>query len=686
MSKSMTSVAQSAEATRDRAPSGVLRSWLLVGVLLAAIAVAAVLAYGGWFGSDEQVGRNAVHRVRRQDLLVKVQEGGQVIARVNLEIKSKVSGITQIIKMMPEGTYLTQQDVEDQRVLVVLDSQKLVDRLVQEEINLETARAGYADAREAYEIQKNQNESDINQAMLKVEFARMDLEKYLGAELARKLLAQHARDLEAARAEREEVRQKRTEEQPGAVDDVVDDEVTAPEAGRSMQADRVAGRMFEGHVLGRACDLLKVAKLDLPQYADADILAGEALQRSRQLKNDIKLNEGKLAQAREDHDVTQQLFEKRFAPKLELEKAELTLQQREVDVEKARTAYRIFVDYEFAKQATKLFSDYLESLEEMRRVEARTRSSLFQKHVRLMREKNNLRRNEDRVAHTREQIENSVIRATQPGLVVYATHGHWRNPTPVEEGANIRERQSIITIPDPATMAIDVKVPESKVRQLRKEMPALVNVDSMPGKPFRAWVHRVAILPEPSQWGMDVKVYKTIVAIDPQDPRTGMLKPGMAGSVEIFVQELNDVLTVPVQSVYTVGERRFVCLDQGDGYDLVEVEIGASDDAFVEIRSGLVEDDLVRLDPPADLREKLKAYEPTGDRNKLPEGIEMKDPSEYPKPGEGESEKPRRGRDRPKMTAEMREKLKNMSEEERRKVVQQMRDRSKASQPQRSGD
>lgn len=685
MSKSMTSVAESAQATHERAPSGALRSWLLLGVMLAAVAVA-VLAFGGWFGQEEQVGRNAVHRVRRQDLLVKVQEGGQVIARVNLEIKSEVSGTTQIIKMIPEGTYLTQQDVDDQRVLVVLDSQKLVDRLVQEEINLETARAAYADAREAYEIQKNQNDSDINQAMLKVEFARMDLEKYLGAELARKLLAEHARDLAAARAEMEKLRQQRTEEQPGAVDDVAEEDVTAPQAGRTMQTDQVAGRMFDDHVQGRACDLLKVAKLELAQYADADILAGEALQRRRQLKNDIKLSEGQLAQAREDHDVTQQLYEKRFAPKLELEKADLTLQQREVDVEKARTAYRIFVEYEFAKQATKLFSDYLESLEEMRRVEARTRSSLFQKHVRLMREKNNLRRNEERVAHTREQIENSVIRATQPGLVVYATHGHWRNPTPVEEGSSIRERQSIITIPDPSTMAIDVKVPESKVRQLRKEMPAMVTVDSMPGQPFKGYVHRVAILPEPSRWGMDVKVYKTIVAIDPDDPRTSKLKPGMAGSAEIFVQELNDVLTVPVQSVHTVGERRFVCLDQGVGYALVEVEIGASDDAFVEIRSGLEEGDLVRLDPPADLREKLKAYEPTSDRNKVPEGIEMKDPSEYPNPGEGESEKPRRGRDRPKMTDEMREKLKNMSEEERRKLIQQMRDRSKDSRSQRSGD
>ncbi len=54
---------------------------------------------------------------------------------------------------------------------------------------METSYASLKEAEENLEIQKKQNESDINQAQLKVKFARMDLEKYLGAEIAEKVLA-----------------------------------------------------------------------------------------------------------------------------------------------------------------------------------------------------------------------------------------------------------------------------------------------------------------------------------------------------------------------------------------------------------------------------------------------------------------------------------------------------------------
>ena len=53
------------------------------------------------------------------------------------------------------------------------------DRIVQQEISYQSALASLTDAAQSYDIQRNQNTSDIASADQKALFARMDFEKYM---------------------------------------------------------------------------------------------------------------------------------------------------------------------------------------------------------------------------------------------------------------------------------------------------------------------------------------------------------------------------------------------------------------------------------------------------------------------------------------------------------------------------
>ena len=91
--------------------------------------------------------------------------------------------------IVDEGTYITPEDVENGKILVELDSSDLTEQLAQREIDFASAQASYAEAKEAYDIQLKQNESDITAAELKVKFGLMDLQKYLGAVVAESFMS-----------------------------------------------------------------------------------------------------------------------------------------------------------------------------------------------------------------------------------------------------------------------------------------------------------------------------------------------------------------------------------------------------------------------------------------------------------------------------------------------------------------
>ena len=76
----------------------------------------------------------------------------------------------------------------------------------------------------------------------------------------------------------------------------------------------------------------------------------------------------------------------------------------------------------------------------------------------------------------------------------------------------------------------------------------------------------------------------------------GNLKLGMSASCEVVLEEVTDVLTVPIAAVQTEDDKKYVVIinDNGDTEN-VEITTGLSDDDYVEIKSGLEEGQIVQV-------------------------------------------------------------------------------------------
>ncbi len=215
----------------------------------------------------------------------------------------------------------------------------------------------------------------------------------------------------------------------------------------------------------------------------------------------------------------------------------------------------------------------------------------------------NLELETQRLKREKEQLENCTIRSTGYGLVIFPSAAAWKDTPDIEEGAVVREQQTLLMIPDLNKMQVKVGIHESKVDRLKPGMKAKVQIQ---GNVFDGVVDSIAEVTRPAGWwtGNMVK-YDTIVKLDSPSG----LKPGMSAIAEIVLADHRDVLAIPVACVVEVNDKHY-CWVQRDGEVLNRlVKIGDTNDEFIEIKSGLLSGDEVVLNPLAQIPESQQLLE-----------------------------------------------------------------------------
>jgi HlyD family secretion protein len=518
--------------------TGAKQRWIvLAGATITIVALALLLALNGKSGPAASNKNISTFKARKDNLTVTVTENGSIKARNAINIKSDVEGQVTIISIIPEGTYITPEDVNN-KMLVELDSSSLTENLAQREIEFASAESSYAEANEAYAIQLKQNESDITAGQLKVKFALMDFKKYLGETLAEQLILA-------------------VESDPNST-------------------YNITSLLDDPNQLGHAA----------------------ASQKFTDLQDQIELAGSKLAKAQYQLEGTQQLYEANYVAEIELKGDELEKRSYEIQNKQAGITLDLFKLYDFPKEAEQLLSDYYEAKRELDRTHARARSKLAQAMAQLKSAEARFQLHKDRLDKLKRQIAACAIKAPAPGLVVYASSGDfWHREGPIEAGATIRQRQDIMSLPDTSEMIVEITVHESSVTKVQPGQTAKITIDAFPDKTFTGKVLKIAPLPDQQRGWLspDLKVYTTQVTIDGS---YDFLKPGMSSKVEILVEQLDDVIIVPVQVVANRGGKKVCYCLTGQGPQQRDVQTGSFNDTFVQITDGLAVGEEVLMNPP----------------------------------------------------------------------------------------
>ena len=280
---------------------------------------------------------------------------------------------------------------------------------------------------------------------------------------------------------------------------------------------------------------------------------------------------------------------------------------RRFAAESSDVALDLFLKYDFPKDAEQGLSNYIEAGRALDRKYAECRSRLAQAQAKLSMAEQKLKTQEEYVNDLRKQIEYCTIKARAPGLVVYgagdsgdafrAMRGRGSSSGVIAEGETVSEGQTLISMPNTAEMVAEISVHETEVDKVRLGQPATIVMDAFPDTILQGKVIEVGSLPDEQRGWMnpDLKVYKTLVIIEGSHD---FLKTRMSCRVTIFVEQLKNVLTLPIQVVAYRGGKKVCYVSTPNGPEEREVQTGIFNNMFVQIVSGLQEGEQVLMNPP----------------------------------------------------------------------------------------
>jgi multidrug resistance efflux pump len=138
----------------------------------------------------------------------------------------------------------------------------------------------------------------------------------------------------------------------------------------------------------------------------------------------------------------------------------------------------------------------------------------------------------------REHLESQLARcdlfAPVDGMVVYPSVDARRGGTSdfrIEEGASVREGQTLLRVVDPAHLRVRASVAEASLPRLRVGQLAIVQIDALPERKFRGSVSKISATPEPASWARaGVKTYAVHVTLE---DAAEFARIGMTATVEV---------------------------------------------------------------------------------------------------------------------------------------------------------
>lgn len=565
-----------------------------------------------WFivgKGDAKVADVPLIPVQKGTIQINVLQGGEIRALQNHEVKSEIELPTKILSLVPEGYRITEKDVKDGKVLIELDSADLKDKITNHEIEFQTTVSAFIEADEQRAIQLSDNQSLARDAEQAMRFALMDFERYMGKGNAQAVLKSRnlphdlealefyigklnsekprtlSLDLDASKSEK--AAQDPLAEKEGKVDPLQATQ-ELPEAAPAIKPEQA-----EELAASKPLDFLSF--LNQSEMGD-----GEAEQKLRQLSNELLLHKSELALAKQNVEASERLAAKEFITKTTLENDQVNFEKTKLAVQTAETQLDLFKKYEFPKQAEVSLSAYQEALKKLQRTLRANRSRMAQVESKFRTAKRRYEVELGRREDLDRQLKACIIKAPVPGLVAYGSHtgnSGFRSNDVIEEGASVRYRQTLLTIPNMSRMGVAVNIHESQMKKVRIGQPCRVTVDAEQGRTLEGMVAELAVLPDSSssRFTPNLKVYPAVVHINGTHD---WLKPGMNAKVEIIVNQLEDILYVPVQSIEVENDHFFTYVNSGGSLERRQVETGSFNDQFIEIKGGLNLGDQVALSIP----------------------------------------------------------------------------------------
>ena len=370
--------------------------------------------------------------------------------------------------------------------------------------------------------------------------------------------------------------------------------------------------------LGKADLNIEIAELALQAWRE-----GEHIQNEQKFKLNLettKINDERLAKRFEE---AKDLVENGFISRDEYERDRIAMIESTAAVKEAEISLDVYQRFTSKQDEKKKVSDLEQAISEKGRVKQRHEAEMVTQKATVESNKSKLAGSSERMMELEEQLGKCLVLAPTDGLVVYRSsmrEGRGRDDQgPPMIGTSLSPNQLVILLPNTSQMVASVKVSEALSGRIRSGMPATVFSDAFPNLAIEGEVGSVSVMAKDGGWRDPNRRDYTVLIMLKTEPSMG-LKPSMRCRAEIELGLVNDVISVPIQSVFREGASSFVYVPVDGGWSQRKVDVGRASELAVEIRSGLELDEMILLREPTSVEivEKLKSEKREGSESGKP--------------------------------------------------------------------
>ncbi|WP_018127427.1 efflux RND transporter periplasmic adaptor subunit [Balneola vulgaris] len=354
-------------------------------------------------------------------------------------------------------------------------------------------------------------------------------------------------------------------------------EIKGPQGAREFRINNIKiQRMIPEGTLVKEGDF--VAELDrsqvLAKMQDAQLEVDQAQSQVTQAQLDSTLT---LSQARDN-----------------LINLEYALEERQIAVDQSRyesPAVQRQAEIELDKAKRTLSQEKKNYITKVKQAEAK----ISEIEAELTKKKNELNK-------IRALMGEFTVYAPDQGMLIYKRN--W-NGSKVTVGEEISAWNPIVAeLPDFTVMESLTYVNEIDIQKLKEGQDVIIGLDAVQGKILDGTVTSVANIGE-QRPNSDSKVYEVIIEVAGTD---SLLRPAMTTSNRIQVSKLNDVLSVPLETIHAVDSLSFVFVKDGLSAKMQQVELGLINENEAVIHRGITIDDRLYLSMPADTSGIQRSY------------------------------------------------------------------------------
>ncbi len=344
--------------------------------------------------------------------------------------------------------------------------------------------------------------------------------------------------------------------------------------------------------LTEARDKQRLAELELSSVTEGKGKLAEAESATR-----VAQARRELEKAISNYEDLKPLLEEGFITKLELDRARQAVDKAKEDLELLEFRRRTYMEYTRPADIEGARASLHNRKEGVRQLKQATSYRLSQAEAAHDLARSKVAELVGKLEQDQQNLESTEIRATVSGMVIYKEVFFGSEKRKVQVGDQVWPNQPLIMVPDLSQMVADTQIRETDIHKVEKNQRVAIFVEAYPELELEGQVSFIGTLAQEEQGGPAGKYFQVTVLVKEVDPR---LRPGMTARVEVLVEQLQNAVFVPLESVFERGGRRYCYVLRGRKPEVQEVLTGPSNENHIVIEAGLEPGERLLLRDPSD--------------------------------------------------------------------------------------